>query len=139
LIRRLREHWSRELIRPLIHRAFTRLVWGVFLALFAAFLVSRGGGRDLRGAFLGIYALVCLIGAWLSYLQLDGVKLPRLDRLRALIDRKRPARGTGDMIDFVDEEIQSYESLEEAERYLVLLLADLINAVLFLAAALILS
>lgn len=139
MIRRLREHWSRELIRPLIHRAFTRLVWGVFLALFAAFLVSRGGGRDLRGAFLGIYALVCLIGAWLSYLQLDGVKLPRLDRLRALIDRKRPARGTGDMIDFVDEEIQSYESLEEAERYLVLLLADLINAVLFLAAALILS
>lgn len=139
MIRRLREHWSRELIRPLIHRAFTRLVWGVFLALFAAFLVSRGGGRDLRGAFLGIYALVCMIGAWLSYLQLDGVKLPRLDRLRALIDRKRPARGTGDMIDFVDEEIQSYESLEEAERYLVLLLADLINAVLFLAAALILS
>ena len=51
MFRRFREIWSRDLIRPLIHRAFTRLIWGLFLALFLAFLVSRGGGRDLRGAF----------------------------------------------------------------------------------------
>ena len=54
--------------------------------------------------------------------------MPRLDWLRGRIDRKRPARGTGDMIDFVDEEVQSYESLSDGERYLVLLLADLIAA-----------
>lgn len=132
MFRRIRKIWSRELIRPLIHRAFTRLIWGLFFALFLAFLISRSGGRDLRGALMGLYALLCFIFAWLSHLQMDGMKLPRLDALRSKIDRKRPARGTGDMIDFVDEEIQSYESLSDEERYLVLMLADLANGVLFL-------
>ncbi|MBQ3706006.1 MAG: hypothetical protein II888_06080 [Clostridia bacterium] len=132
MFRRIREIWSGELIRPMIHRAFTRLVWGLFFALFLAFLISRSGGRDLRGALMGLYALLCFIFAWLSHLQMDGMKLPRLDALRSKIDRKRPARGTGDMIDFVDEEIQSYESLSDEERYLVLMLADLANGVLFL-------
>ena len=132
MFRRIRKIWSRELIRPLIHRTFTRLIWGLFFALFLAFLISRGGGRDLRGALMGLYSLLCFICAWLSHLQMDGMKLPRLDALRSKIDRKRPARGTGDMIDFVDEEIQSYESLDGEERYLVLMLADLANAVIFL-------
>lgn len=132
MLKRFRKIWSRELVRPLIHRAFTRLIWGLFLTLFIAFLVSRSGGRDLRAAFMAVYALICLTGAWLSHLQMDGLKLPRLDWLRSKIDRKRPARGRGDMIDFVDEEIRDYENLDGEERYLVLCLADLINAVLFL-------
>ena len=35
------------------------------------------------------------------------------------------------MIDFVDEEMQTYESLDDEERCLVLLLADLLNFLLF--------
>jgi len=139
MFRRFREIWSRDLIRPLIHRAFTRLIWGLFLALFLAFLVSRGGGRDLRGALLASGALIFAAGAWLSHLQMDGLKIPRLDWLRAKIDRKRPARGRGDMIDFVDEEIQSYESLSDEERYLVLLLADLAVAVILAILSVLLS
>ena len=128
MFRRFRDTWSRSLIRPLIHRAFTRLIWGLFLALFASFLISRAGGRDLRSTLLAVFALILAVGAWLSHLQMDGMKMPRLDWLRGRIDRKRPARGTGDMIDFVDEEVQSYKSLSDGERYLVLLLADLIAA-----------
>jgi len=130
-MKRFRRLWSAALVRPLIHRAFTRLIWGLFLTLFVAFLISRGGGRDWRSNLMLLYALLCLVGVWLCHLQMDGVRIPRLDWLRTKIDRKRPARGSGDLIDFVDEEIQSYEELEDEERYLVLLLADLINAVLF--------
>ena len=138
MLERFRKYWSRDLVRPLIHRAFTRLVWGLFLSLFAAFLVSRAGGRDLRSALTLLWALLCLVGAWLSHLQMDGLRLPRLDWLRSKLDRKRPARGRGDMIDFVDEEIQSYEELDDGERYLVLLLADLANALLFAVLSLVL-
>ena len=136
-MKRIGQIWSSDLIRPLIHRTFTRLIWGLFLTLFLAFLITRAGGRDLRGSLMLIYALICLIFAWLSHLQLDGLKIPRLDWLRSKIDRKRPARGTGDMIDFVDDEIQDYEDLDDKERYLVLLLADLINAFLFAVLSLI--
>ncbi len=135
---RLRQLWSRDLIRPLLHRAFTRFIWGLFLSLFFAFLISRAGGPDTRSSLLLLFALLGLLGAWLSHLQLDGVKMPRLDWLRTKIDRKRPARGRGDMIDFVDEEVQSYESLDPEERFLVLLLADLICAALFLLLSLLL-
>lgn len=130
MLKKFRQNWSRDLIRPLIHRAFTRLVWCVFAALFAAFLVSRAGGRDLRGTLFLAAALVLGIGAWLSALQMDGLRLPRLDRFRKILDRRRPARGRGDMIDFVDEEVQSYEELDDTERYLVLCLADLAAAVI---------
>ncbi len=136
MFKRLKAIWNSELIRPLIHRAFTRLIWGLFITLMLAFLVSRAGGRDLRQTFFILYGLICLLGAWLSYLQLDGVKIPQLDRIRARIDRKRPKRQTGDMIDFVDEEMQAYEELEDEERYLVLFLADLLIFLLFILASL---
>ncbi|GEM_PF-325140 len=133
MFKRLKAIWNRDLIRPLIHRSFTRLIWGLFFSLLLAFFVEQGSGRDLRGLFLLLYGLLCLLGAWLSYLQLDGASLPRLDRLRAkYIDRKRPKRQTGDMIDFVDEEMETYEELEDEERYLVLFLADLALFLLFL-------
>ena len=132
MFRRFRKIWSGDLVRPLIHRSFTRLIWGLFFALFLAFLITRWGGRDLRGTLFLAWGIICLLGAWLSYLQLDGAKIPRLDQLRARLDRKRPKRQTGDMIDFVDEEMQTYEELDDEERYLVLLLADGIVAVIFL-------
>ena len=134
---RFRNLWSRDLVRPLIHRTFTRLIWGLFFAFFLAFLISRWGGRDLRGTLLLLWGLICLAGAWISWLQLDGLRIPRLDHLRSLLlDRKRPERQTGDMIDFVDEEMQNYEELDDKERYLVLFLADLIVAAGFIIASL---
>ena len=98
-------------------------------------MIKRWGGGDLRGPLLLLWGILCLVGAWLSYLQLDGLRLPRLDQFRTLLDRKRPKRQSGDMIDFVDEEMQSYEALSDEERYLVLFLADLIIAIIFLIAA----
>ena len=135
MLKRIRSIWSQDLIRPLLHRAFTRLVWGLFFAFFLAFMIKRWGGGDLRGPLLLLWGILCLVGAWLSYLQLDGLRLPRLDQFRTLLDRKRPKRQSGDMIDFVDEEMQSYEALSDEERYLVLFLADLIIAIIFLIAA----
>ncbi len=136
MLKRFQKIWSRDLIRPLIHRVFTRLIWGLFFAFFLAFLISRWGGRDLRGTLLLLWGIICLAGAWLSYLQMDGLRLPRLEKLRSLLDRKRPRRQIGDMIDFVDEEMQQYEELDEEERYLVLFLADLLVAAGFLIASL---
>ena len=131
MFKRFRRIWSTDLIKPLIHRTFTRVIWGLFIALMLAFLITRAGGRDLRSELLLLWGLLCLIAAWLTHLQMDGAPIPQLQKLRGLIDRKRPARQKGDMIDFVDEEMQTYESLDDEERCLVLLLADLLNFLLF--------
>ncbi len=137
LLKRYIQLWHHELIRPLVHRSFTRLIWGLFLSLMLAFLVTQAGGTDLRSTFLLLYGILCLLGAWLSHLQLDGVKLPRLDKIRTRIDRKRPKRQTGDMIDFIDEEMEEYEDLDDEERYLVLLCADGLCGILFVLFSLI--
>ena len=95
MLKRIRSIWSQDLIRPLLHRAFTRLVWGLFFSLFLAFMIKRWGGGDLRSPLLLLWGILCLVGAWLSYLQLDGLRLPRLDQFRTLLDRKRPKRQSG--------------------------------------------
>ena len=59
-------------------------------------------------------------------LRLDGMKLPKLTMLR-VNPRKKPARSYGDMIDYVDEKPPvTFEDLDDAEKDLCILLADLI-------------
>ena len=72
--------------------------------------------------FLGILFAAL---AWIAYLRLDGVRLPKLMMKRVSI-RKKPARGAGDMIDYVDEQPPiTFEELEADEKDVCILWADL--------------
>ena len=127
--------YRKELLLPMLQRAFVRLVWGLFIAFGGSFLVERYGGRSVRSTLLALVGLCFLLGAWLCHLQLDGANLPRLQKLRARIDRK-PKRTYGDMIDYVDQEPESWWDFDDEERTFCLLLADLLCAVLLLAGSL---
>lgn len=130
----LKKHWQGYMLRPLIYKAFTRFV----LALTAALLWNHFVAPVFLPAplayafvFVGVFFAVC---GWMNHLRLDGLKLPRM-KLPAL--KKKPARSYGDIVDYTNEEIISFDELEDDEKDVCSMLANLICCLLFLLLSLI--
>ena len=134
MLKKIRENWHRGLIRPMIYQAFTRFILALTLSLLWDHFVFSPYRPMRLYAFL-FFALLFGTAAWLAYLRMDHVKLPKLAMFRFQL-KKKPVRTYGDMIDFVDEEIVSFDELENEEKDICLLFANLICCVIFLIASL---
>ena len=136
MIRWLKEHVDRDMIRPLIYKVFTRAV----LALFAAELVHFFAPADWplsRFSNLAlILAVLFVLGTVLAWLRLDGMKIPqfRIPRLK----RVDPAFMASDIADHIDDDIVKFEDLDDDEQNVCVFLADIILAVVCLILALLL-
>ena len=135
-MKKWREKLSRELLRPWIYMTFTRGLLALTAVLLADFFLSPAAGRSLKQAAFALAGMLFAVLAWIAWLRLNGVRLPRLLMLR-VNPRKKPSRMVGgDMIDYVDQRpTLSFEDLEDEEKDLVILGADLVCAVVFLAVA----
>jgi hypothetical protein len=133
MIRWLKTHVTRDMVRPLIYKVFTRGV----LALFAAQLVHFFAPADWPAARHGNLALILgilfLLGVFISWLRLDGMSIPQLKMPRR--KRKDPF-STGDMADHIDDDIVKFDDLDKEEQDICVLLTDLILAVICLGFAL---
>ena len=124
-MKRWKRIWQRYMLRPFIYMTFTRFLLALFILLLANHLIAPDG-RDLRGMLFLLGAALFALLAWIAWLRLDGMKLPKLMMLR-VNPRKKPARSYGDMIDYVDEKPPvTFEDLDDAEKDLCILFADLI-------------
>lgn len=135
MIRWLKTHVTRDMIRPLIYKVFTRGV----LALFAAQLIhffapSRWAAAQLSNLAL-LLAGLFLLGVAVAWLRLDGMHIPQLKLPR--IKRRDPAFLTGDMADHIDDDIVKFDDLDKEEQDVCVLLTDLILAVVCLVLAVI--
>lgn len=123
-------HWKGYLLRPVIYKTFTRFLLALTVALLwdnyaphDAFLSSR----MYAFFFLGFYFALC---AWLVHMRMDGLHIPRV-RLR--VRRKHDlVRTYGDMSDYTDEPIRSFDDLEDDEKDFCSLLANLLCCMLYL-------
>ena len=133
MIRWLKEHVTREMIRPLIYKIFTRGV----LALFAAELFHYFAPADWPMARFANLALILaglfFLGAAVAWLRLDGLNIPQLKLPR--IRRTEPAFLRGDMADHIDDDIVKFDDLDREEQNVCVLLTDLILAAVCLAFA----
>ncbi len=130
-MKRWKRIWQRYMLRPFIYMTFTRFLLALFILLLANHLIAPDG-RDLRGMLFLLGAALFALLAWIAWLRLDGMKLPKLMMLR-VNPRKKPARSYGDMIDYVDEKPPvTFEDLDDAEKDLCILGADLICCALCL-------
>ncbi len=124
------------MLRPFLYTAFSRLALGLCAALLGDHFFSGPAGRPLRGTLLLLAAVLFALMAWIAWLRLDGVSLPKPLNAR-LGPKKRPARSGGDMIDFIDEEPDiRFDDLDGDEKDVCLLCADLICCAVFLTASL---
>lgn len=133
-MKKLRRLWQRYMLRPFLYTAFSRLVLGLCAALLGDHLFSNPAGH-LRGTLLLLAAVLFALLAWIAWLRLDGVSLPKpLNARLSLL--KKPARGGGDLIDFVDEEPSvRFDDLNDDEKDCCLLCADLLCCAVFLIAS----
>ncbi len=133
MIRRIRQLFSRHLVRPLIYKIFTRGILALFVAQLIHFFAPAGSGFfSFSNLSLGLGFLFLLL-TFLVWLRLDGMKIPQLKLPR--MKRKDPPFLAGSMADHVDDEIVSFEDLDPDEQNVCVLIADAVLAVLCLLLA----
>ena len=121
------------MVRPLVYKIFTRGILALFAAQMIHFFASAGSGlSSFSSLSLGL-GLLFLLFAVLAWLRLDGLKIPQLKLPR--IKRKDPPFLAGSMADHIDDEIVSFDDLDEEQQNLCVLLADAVLAVLCLILA----
>lgn len=134
-----RSRLQRYMLRPFIYMTFTRFLLSLAAALLVDFFFAERAGHDLKETMMLIFAFLFALLAVIARMRLDGMKLPRLMMLR-INPRKKPGRMYGDMADFLDEPPgPTFEDLEDDEKDLCILGADLVCCVLFLIGALIVT
>ena len=124
------------MVRPLVYMSFTRFVLSLFILLLIDFFLSPNAGRPIRSTLFLLGSAFYAVLAMIAWLRLDGLKLPKLLMMR-VNPRKKPSRMYGDMIDYVDEQpVITFEDLDDREKDICILAADLFCFIVFLAAGL---
>ena len=123
------------MVRPILYQCVTRCA----VALAAVLVWDRFVPSSLLAVRDGCLAatVILLMMAWFVYLKLDGMMVHHLLEDRRKKKKKSKRRVGGDIADYVDEHIVSFDELEEGEQTACRLAADLLAAALFLAASLI--
>ena len=136
MIRWLREHVTRDMVRPLIYKVFTRAVLALFAAELFHFFAPPSWPMARFANLALILAGLFFLGTAVAWLRLDGMRIPQMKLPR--VKRKDPAFLTGDMADHIDDDIVKFDDLDEEEQNVCVLLTDLFLALVCLALALIL-
>lgn len=128
MIRRIRKCWSRDLIRPLIYKIFTRGILALLVAQLVHFFTPANSGLASFSNLSLALALLFVLFTVLAWLRLDGLKIPQVKLPR--MKRKDPPFLAGNMADHIDDEIVSFDDLDAEEQNVCVLLADAFLAVL---------
>lgn len=123
-----RRRLERYLIQPLIIRTVSRFVISLTIALLWKKLVASI--QPLSSAFF-LFAVVFFVFAWMAYLRADGVHLPKIDR-KLFEHKNKPIIRYGDMSDYIDEEPDPFDDLDEEDHEFVAFLSNLITGAIYL-------
>ena len=138
-MKKIREIYEPYMLRPMIYMTFTRFVLALFITLLADFFISQNVGHSVKKNGFLICAFVFALLAVIAWLRLDGVKLPQLMMMR-INPSKKPSRMYGDMIDHIEERPGiAFDDLDDREKDICILAANLFCFFVFLLTALILK
>ena len=138
-MKKIREIYEPYMLRPMIYMTFTRFVLALFITLLADFFISQNVGHSVKKNGFFICAFVFALLAVIAWLRLDGVKLPQLMMMR-INPSKKPSRMYGDMIDHIEERPGiAFDDLDDREKDICILAANLFCCFVFLLTALILK
>ena len=129
-MKKLRSIYKSDMFHAVLYKTFGRLVISACLCLLWQRFVSDGRFTIWEAPCFAVGA--ALLGwAWVSYLRLDGVRVPFLDKQKGLGEARgaRKRHATHSMADFADEKIVSFDELSSEEKALCSMLASLIVGV----------
>lgn len=129
---KIKKIYQKYLLRPMIYlTAFRTMVALIFLLIIKRF-VQNGPAPSMICGFL---AVVFALFAYLVYLRMDGLRIPRVKYIRPK-KKTDPLRNFGDMTDHMDDDPGvAFEELEADEKDFCSLVSNLINLLIFLVAS----
>lgn len=134
-MKKFRKIYEPYMLRPMIYMTFTRFILALFITLLADFFISQNVGHSVKSNAFFLCAAVFGLLSLIAWLRLDGVKLPQLMMMR-INPAKKPSRMYGDMIDYIEERPGiSFDELDDEEKDLCILIANLICFFIFLVLA----
>ncbi len=136
MIRWLKKHFTRDMIRPLIYKVFTRGLLALFVAELVHFFAPANWPLSRFSNLALVFTVLFLLGALLAWLRLDGMHIPQFKLPR--VKRKDPPFLTGDIADHIDDDIVKFDDLDPEEQNVCVLLTDLLLAVVCLISAIVL-
>ena len=125
-----REHFRPYMIRPIVYKTFARLVYGLTFALAWNRFANVSGFLSARRFAFPIVAACFAALAWFCFLRLDGVRLPEFRRKKSK-KRRSVLSSYGDMADYADQHLISFDELTKEEQQLSMLTANGICCVIF--------
>ena len=140
-MRWLKKQYHRYMIRPIVTKTITRTLIGLVIVLLWDKYVNVERIGVSRLCFgLGAVGIILMAGAWFSYLHLDG--LTPIDTAKKKFGVKNKKKKTkqsmgGDIADYLDEEIVSYEELDESEKAACQMAAFLISGMILVIAGIV--
>ena len=117
-----------DMFRAILYKTVKRASIALCVCLLWQRFLSDGTFTIWEVPCLAVGA-VFLGWAWTSYLRLDGIRIPFLDRGRLSTERGQRRRGTHTMADFADEKIVSFDELSPEEKSFCSMLSSLILGV----------
>ncbi len=136
MIRWLKAHVTRDMIRPLIYKIFTRAVLALFAAELFHFFAPASWPLARFSNLALVLGILFLLGAVIAWLRFDGMKIPQFKLPR--MKRTDPVFLTGDMADHIDDDIVKFDDLDKEEQDVCVLLTDILLAAVCLLLALVL-
>lgn len=138
-MKKIKEIYKPYMIRPIIYSTFTKFMSSLCVVLlWDRFVNSRNvqpyGVVDF--AFF-ITAVYFILWAWLQYLVLDGLNLEVFKSLAEMVKPKKKVHYTRDFVDFVDEKVVTFDSLDDDEQIVAKILSNLTTSACFLIPSLI--
>ncbi|MCD8022196.1 MAG: hypothetical protein LUF30_04240 [Lachnospiraceae bacterium] len=127
---------TRQLIRPGVYMAFTRLILACLAMGIWQSLVNQDGYWSVLMIVPPALSAIFFMLAWFIFLRFDGLHVPRFFR-RKRKARSQKKRFRGDLLDDVDEDTYTFEELTQEEDDCCAFVANLACAVIFLVVSLI--
>ena len=130
MIRWFKAHWQPEMIRPLCYKFFTRGVLTLFVVQLLHFFLPVDWPLARFSSLSLMAGALFVLFTWVAWLRITGLRIPqfRLPRIK----RKDPPFLTGDIADHLDEDIITFDDLDEDGQNACVLAADAALAVICL-------
>lgn len=128
MINKLKNIFKAYMIRPLIYKVLTKSSIILVICLLWNKFVNTSNVRSLTEDAFFVIGLIWVLFAWFQYLKLDGYTFQYVFRGKQKEKKKHMQK---DMVDFVDEEIVSFDELEDEEKVVVNMFSNLITGMIY--------
>lgn len=129
---KLKHIYQRYLLRPIIYLTAFRLMLAAIFTLILVRFMNNGPAPNMIAGFLAVFFALL---AYLVYLRMDGLRIPRVKYIRPK-KKVDPLRHAASMTDYTDEDPGvSFDELEDNEKDFCSLMSNLICLAVCLAAS----